>query len=97
MPQHETIFSENLQDSKHALEDDSDIGLIVLDDYLPYGLGSDLLQQLTHDGNTTKVIVTSANTDTDFIAIGADEFISKPYRVNHLKQLVDKYSQDINT
>lgn len=68
--------------------------LVFLDINLPDGSGFDLLSKIKSNGTEVKVVIVSAYDDEDELSTarenGADDFISKPFTINDIKDVVEK-------
>ena len=90
-----------LQDFKNALEEINKISpdLILLDINIPYTNGELLLQNLRKEKDTAVIMVTSKSSTTDealSIALGADDYITKPFNPNILLLRIGAVLKRIN-
>jgi DNA-binding response OmpR family regulator len=78
-----------------ALTEQQMLDLILLDVLLPGKSGQEICQRLKSDPDTAHipVIMLSAHTDTGDLArkSGADDFLEKPFDVEHLIAMVEKH------
>ena len=71
-------------------------GLILLDNRLPDATGGEVLCQLASSGATAGIPVViisgdSAKAGDELLAIGASEFLPKPFDIDHLVTMIDRY------
>jgi DNA-binding response OmpR family regulator len=68
------------------------VDLVVLDMLMPLLDGEGVLREIRSRGLQVPVIVASARGDrlADFRALGADDFIEKPYDVGALEKKIDR-------
>jgi CheY-like chemotaxis protein len=70
--------------------------LVLMDNRLTDGLGSEFCQQLKNDPSTQHfpVVLISANTELEVLAAGsrADGFLAKPFDIKDLVAIVRRYS-----
>jgi DNA-binding response OmpR family regulator len=71
--------------------------VILLDLWMPDATGDEITRQLKADDKTKQIpiIIVSANKDTEKVAkeSGADDFLCKPFDINELEDIVQKYSE----
>jgi DNA-binding response OmpR family regulator len=85
------VLSGDLASARRALAGHA-IDLIVLDMLLPDGDGTDLVQQIKQDPATARIPVLILSTEAEVkerlrgLAIGADDFVGKPYDCGYLIQ-----------
>ena len=84
---YEVGHAKNLAEARELLST-NDYSLILLDVMLPDGDGFSYLEELSQNGNTTPVIFCTAVGDESNIVrgldLGADDYVTKPYRVKEL-------------
>ena len=84
---YEVEHAKNLTQAREKLSS-SDFALILLDVMLPDGDGFSYLEELSSKGNTIPVIFCTAVGDESNIVrgldLGADDYVTKPYRVKEL-------------
>lgn len=70
--------------------------VLLLDLWMPHMSGEEVTKKLKSSKKTKKipVIIISANKDTKLIAnnIGADGFINKPFDIEYLENIVEKFA-----
>jgi CheY-like chemotaxis protein len=94
-PQIELHVATNARDGVKAAIDERP-ALILLDNRLPDATGSEVLHQLASSGATAEIPVViisgdSARTSDELLAIGASEFLAKPFDIDHLVTMIDRY------
>lgn len=95
------ISAEDVAHCRIAMKQTPDI--VVLDQYLPDGLGHELCQEIRtqHDSPTLQIIGVTSKTDEDtaafFLKNGADDFLASPFnpeeftnRINHRASYIDQ-------
>ena len=84
---YEVGHAKNLAEARELLST-NDYSLILLDVMLPDGDGFSYLEELSQKGNATPVIFCTAVGDESNIVrgldLGADDYVTKPYRVKEL-------------
>lgn len=68
------------------------IGLVILDINLPDGSGLDLLRELSDRQDTSVILLTANDTETDIVTgleLGADDYITKPFSLAVLRARVN--------
>jgi CheY-like chemotaxis protein len=70
--------------------------LILLDNRLPDATGGEVLRQLASSEATAAIPVViisgdSAKTGDELLAIGASEFLPKPFDIDHLVTMIERY------
>ena len=84
---YEVEHAKNLAQAREKISS-SDFALILLDVMLPDGDGFSYLEELSSKGNTIPVIFCTAVGDESNIVrgldLGADDYVTKPYRVKEL-------------
>jgi CheY-like chemotaxis protein len=71
--------------------------LILLDNRLPDATGAEVLRQLTSADATTAIPVVMVSGDSgqatasELLAAGAADFLVKPYDINQLMTIIDRY------
>ncbi|HEY0175703.1 MAG TPA: response regulator [Pedobacter sp.] len=92
---YEINLSETIADFKAQLNNNGQPGLILLDVMLPDGNGLELCLQLKNDPATSRIpiIIMSAHAAEDDVLkmACAEDFISKPFDLDHLAATVKKY------
>lgn len=85
---------DGLDAMERITEDRPDI--IIVDIMLPYFSGLEIVGKVKQDTNPVPVIVISAmgqqSVVEEAMRLGADEYISKPFNINTLSSLLDKFS-----
>lgn len=75
---------------------DAEPNLLLLDIWMSGMDGRDICRELKKNKNThlTPIIIVSANRDTAQIAkeAGADNFLVKPFQMNDLLKMIEKYT-----
>jgi CheY-like chemotaxis protein len=94
-PQIELHVATNARDGVQAAIDEQP-ALILLDNRLPDATGGEVLRQLASSGATAGIPVVvvsgdSARTGDELLAIGASEFLSKPFDIDQLMNMIDRY------
>jgi CheY-like chemotaxis protein len=94
-PQIELHLATNARDGVKAAIDERP-ALILLDNRLPDATGGEVLRQLAASGATAGIPVVvisgdSARTGDELLAIGASEFLPKPFDIDHLVTMIDRY------
>lgn len=94
-PHIELHVATNARDGVKAAIDERP-ALILLDNHLPDATGREVLRQLASSQATAAipVIVISgdaAKTGDELLAIGASEFLSKPFDIDQLMPMIDRY------
>ena len=94
-PQIELHMATNARDGVKAAIDERP-ALILLDNRLPDATGGEVLCQLASSGATAGIPVViisgdSARTGDELLAIGASEFLPKPFDIDHLVTMIDRY------
>ena len=94
-PQIELHVATNARDGIKAAIDEQP-ALILLDNRLPDATGGEVLRQLASSGATAGIPVVvisgdSARTGDELLAIGASEFLPKPFDIDHLVTMIDRY------
>ena len=94
-PQIELHVATNARDGlKAAIEERP--ALILLDNRLPDATGGEVLRQLASSEATAAIPVViisgdSAKTGDELLAIGASEFLPKPFDLDQLVAMIDRY------
>jgi CheY-like chemotaxis protein len=94
-PQIELHVATNARDGlKAAIEERP--ALILLDNRLPDATGGEVLRQLASSEATAAIPVViisgdSAKTGDELLAIGASEFLPKPFDIDHLVTMIERY------
>jgi CheY-like chemotaxis protein len=94
-PQIELHLATNARDGVKAAIDERP-ALILLDNHLPDTTGGEVLRQLASSEVTAKIPVVvisgdSAKTGDELLAIGASEFLQKPFDIDQLMTMIDRY------
>ena len=94
-PQIELHVATNARDGVKAAIDERP-ALILLDNRLPDATGGEVLRQLASSEATAAIPVViisgdSAKTGDELLAIGASEFLPKPFDIDHLVTMIDRY------
>jgi DNA-binding response OmpR family regulator len=75
--------------------------VILLDLWMPHRTGEEITRELKSNKDTKDIpiIIVSASKDTEKVSrrIGADDFICKPFDIEVLEALVDKYAARSHT
>ena len=91
-PEISVICRPNLAKAREALAEDQ-FNLLILDVNLPDGSGLDLLRQVRAEGDTTPVILLTANDleldEVTGLEAGADDYITKPFSLAVLRARVN--------
>ena len=85
----------NARDGVQAAIDERP-ALILLDNHLPDANGGEVLRQLASSPGTAGIPVIvvsgdSAKTANELLAIGASEFLPKPFDIDQLMTMIDRY------
>jgi CheY-like chemotaxis protein len=95
-PRTELHVATNARDGlKAAIDERPD--LILLDNRLPDATGSDVLRQLASSTATADIPVvvltgdSSGTTADELLAVGASEYIMKPYDIHEFMSMIDRY------
>jgi CheY-like chemotaxis protein len=94
-PQIELHVATNARDGVKAAIDERP-ALILLDNRLPDATGGEVLRKLASSGATAGIPVVvisgdSAKTAAELLAIGASEFLLKPFDIEQLMTMIDRY------
>ena len=94
-PQIELHLATNARDGVKAAIDERP-ALILLDNHLPDATGREVLRQLASSQATTGIPVIvisgdSARAGDELLAIGATEFLPKPFDIDQLLDMIDRY------
>jgi CheY-like chemotaxis protein len=94
-PQIELHVATNARDGVQAAIDERP-ALILLDNHLPDATGDAVLRQLASSETTAGIAVIvvsgdSARTGDELLALGASEFLSKPFDIDELMTMIDRY------
>lgn len=93
----ETIFASNGQEALEFLDQNKDVGLILLDIKMPVLDGLQTVQLIRQTGNRTSVIATTAyalpGDEFRIRQAGFDGYIAKPFTKSQIINLIDKYRQ----
>ena len=84
---YEVVVAKNVSEAKNAV-DNSNPDLILLDVMLPDGNGYDLCRKIRAGGNMVPIIfLTAVGEEANIVQgleLGADDYVTKPYRVKEL-------------
>jgi CheY-like chemotaxis protein len=94
-PQIELHLATNARDGVKAAIGERP-ALILLDNHLPDATGHEVLRQLASSQATTGIPVIvisgdSARAGDELLTIGASEFLSKPFDIDELMTMIDRY------
>ena len=94
-PQIELHVATNARDGLTAAIEERP-ALILLDNRLPDATGGEVLRQLASSEATAAIPVViisgdSAKTGDELLAIGASEFLPKPFDIDHLVTMIERY------
>jgi CheY-like chemotaxis protein len=94
-PQIELHLAANARDGVKAAIDERP-ALILLDNHLPDATGGEVLRQLASCEATAGIPIIvlsgdSAKTGDELLAIGASEFLPKPFDIDQLMTMIDRY------
>jgi CheY-like chemotaxis protein len=94
-PQIELHVATNARDGVQAAIDERP-ALILLDNHLPDATGHEVLRQLASSETTAGIPVIvisgdSARAGDELLALGASEFLSKPFDIDELMTMIDRY------
>jgi CheY-like chemotaxis protein len=94
-PHIELHVATNARDGVKAAIDERP-ALILLDNHLPDATGREVLRQLASSQATAAIPVIvisgdSAKTGDELLATGASEFLSKPFDIDQLIPMIDRY------
>jgi len=94
-PHIELHVATNARDGVQAAIDDRP-ALILLDNRLPDATGGEVLRRLASSGVTAGIPVVvisgaSATAGDELLAIGASEFLPKPFDIDQLMTMIDRY------
>lgn len=81
----------NLKDAMYNFEN-NEIDMIILDVNLPDGSGLDFCKTIRNVSNVPVIFLTACDMEDDIInglKIGADDYITKPFSINILRQRVE--------
>lgn len=91
---HRVVRAPTLVSAQQALRERS-FSLVVCDIYLPEATGLDLLQQLSRQANSPKVLLMTARGSLETAALaaqlGAADYIAKPFSLGELVEKVDAF------
>ena len=96
---HQAILASSGEQAK-ALVNEQSPDLIMTDMNLPDTDGISLVKELKHDPLIAKIpiIILSASPEMDAteisLAAGAEEFLTKPIRLEKLQSVIDRYTND---
>ncbi|MFN3821126.1 MAG: response regulator [bacterium] len=88
---HRVFSAHNPGDVIPILEKEN-IDFVILDDHLPGARGQELLQKIKKRWSHIPVVIISGLVDEDFLARGASEVLTKPFPLERLFQLVDRFT-----
>ena len=95
-PQTELRVATNASDGVQAAAGEQP-DLILLDNRLPDATGGDVLRQLASAETTAGIPVVIVSGDSgkaiisEFLAIGAADFLEKPFNIHQLMAIIDRY------
>lgn len=96
----ETKHCANVKDALNTVADE-DFGLYILDLTLPDGSGYDVCRAIKQKGDFPVIFLTAFDDEVNVVMgfdLGADDYISKPFRVNELtariKSVLRRYNKD---
>lgn len=82
------VIARNIEEARQQIENDGDISLILLDVMLPDGTGFEFCREIRERGMTVPVIFLTAVAEEANIVqgldMGADDYVTKPFRVKEL-------------
>ena len=90
---YEVITSNSAYDAHEKLNDDIDI--ILLDVMMPEYDGFSFCSKIRHELDIPIVFLTAKTSEEDIVkglALGGDDYITKPFSINQLKARVDRKS-----
>ncbi len=70
--------------------------LILLDVQMPAMSGLEVVEQLSHEGIVTPIVMSSANVlssaISEAIELGANDYLTKPFSLAKFQEMVNKYT-----
>lgn len=88
---HRVFSAQNPSDVIPILEKET-IDFVILDNHLPGARGPELLQTIKKRWHYIPVVIISGLVDEDFLSRGASEVLIKPFPLERLYQLVDRFT-----
>ena len=87
---YQSLLAGTVAEAREIMANHPDIACFLLDEELPDGRGSDLIPEIR--GNTqwasAPIIFASGHKDVDFISLGANAFVPKPYRMAEISKVL---------
>ena len=97
---YDVVKANNGKDAMQILTDDENVNLLVTDLYMPMNSGLELITYVreTLQGKIPILILTRANVEETIayaFELGANDYLTKPFRLEDLKERVERIIENV--